>query len=107
MRAGSGANSRSATRARAALAFGVGPANALVDAVVQLASGGAECFDAHGVPAAAAEAVAFSPLGRNALHGLPNHLPRTMGAEGPRLLGELAPGADGSPFGKLPAPRDT
>ena len=39
-----------------------------------------EPMDAHGVPAAAAEAMAFSLLGRNALLGLPNHLPRCTGA---------------------------
>jgi anhydro-N-acetylmuramic acid kinase len=54
-----------------------------------------EPMDAHGVPAAAAEAMAFSLLGRNALLGVPNQLPRTTGAAGPRVLGELVPGADG------------
>jgi anhydro-N-acetylmuramic acid kinase len=52
-------------------------------------------MDAHGVPAAAAEAMAFSLLGRNTLLGVPNQLPRTTGAAGPRVLGELVPGADG------------
>jgi anhydro-N-acetylmuramic acid kinase len=54
-----------------------------------------DAMDAHGVPAAAAEAMAFSLLGRNALLGLPNQLPRTTGAAGPRVLGELVPGASG------------
>jgi anhydro-N-acetylmuramic acid kinase len=54
-----------------------------------------EPMDAHGVPAAAAEAMAFALLGRNTLLGLPNQLPRTTGAAGPRVLGELVPGADG------------
>jgi hypothetical protein len=54
-----------------------------------------EPMDAHGVPAAAAEAMAFSLLGRNARLGLPNHLPRCTGAAGPRVLGELVPGASG------------
>jgi anhydro-N-acetylmuramic acid kinase len=54
-----------------------------------------EPMDAHGVPAAAAEAMAFSLLGRNTLLGVPNQLPRTTGAAGPRVLGELVPGADG------------
>jgi anhydro-N-acetylmuramic acid kinase len=50
-------------------------------------------MDAAGVPADAAEAMAFSLLGRNALLGIPNHLPRTTGARGARVLGELVPGA--------------
>jgi anhydro-N-acetylmuramic acid kinase len=54
-----------------------------------------EPFDAQGVPADAAEAMAFALLGRNALLGLPNHLPRTTGAAGPRVLGEIAPGRAG------------
>jgi anhydro-N-acetylmuramic acid kinase len=54
-----------------------------------------EPMDAHGVPAAAAEAMAFSLLGRNTLLGIPNQLPRTTGAAGPRVLGEIVPGADG------------
>lgn len=48
-----------------------------------------EPLDAVGVPAAAAEAMAFSLMGRNALLGLANHLPRTTGARGSRVLGEL------------------
>src|SRR5215468_725709 len=51
-----------------------------------------EPFDQHGVPAGAAEAIAFALLGRNALLGLPNHLPRTTGARGERVLGEIVPG---------------
>jgi anhydro-N-acetylmuramic acid kinase len=54
-----------------------------------------EAFDAHGVPAAAAEAMAFSLLGRNALLGLPNHLPRCTGAARAAVLGEVVPGRDG------------
>jgi len=50
-----------------------------------------EPFDAAGVPADAAEAMAFSLLGRNALLGLPNHLPRCTGARRAAVLGELAP----------------
>ncbi len=46
-----------------------------------------ETFDRHGVPAAAAEAMAFSLMGRNALLGLPNHLPRCTGATSERILG--------------------
>jgi anhydro-N-acetylmuramic acid kinase len=58
-----------------------------------------EPFDAHGVPAGAAEAIAFSLLGRNALLGLPNHLPRTTGAAAERVLGEIVPGRTGLRFG--------
>lgn len=51
-----------------------------------------EPFDAHGVPAAAAEAMAFSLMGRNTLLGLVNHLPRCTGAAHARVLGLFAPG---------------
>ncbi len=54
-----------------------------------------EPFDAQGVPADAAEAMAFALLGRNALLGIPNHLPKTTGAEGARVLGEIVPGRSG------------
>jgi anhydro-N-acetylmuramic acid kinase len=40
-------------------------------------------FDDHGVPVQAAEAMAFSLMGRNALLGLPNHLPRCTGHRRP------------------------
>jgi anhydro-N-acetylmuramic acid kinase len=52
-------------------------------------------MDAHGVPAGAAEAMAFALMGRNARLGLPNHLPRCTGAAAPRVLGEWVPGASG------------
>jgi anhydro-N-acetylmuramic acid kinase len=52
-------------------------------------------FDAAGVPAGAAEAMAFSLMGRNALLGLPNHLPRTTGAQRACVLGEIVPGRSG------------
>ncbi len=54
-----------------------------------------EPFDAAGVPARAAEAMAFALMGRNALLGLPNHLPRCTGAARAAVLGELVPGRDG------------
>lgn len=54
-----------------------------------------ETMDAHGVPAAAAEAMAFSLMGRNALLGEVNHLPRCTGAAAGRVLGVVAPGRDG------------
>jgi len=52
-----------------------------------------EPFDAAGVPADAAEAMAFALMGRNALLGLPNHLPVCTGASRAAVLGEVAPGA--------------
>jgi anhydro-N-acetylmuramic acid kinase len=55
-----------------------------------------ERFDAAGVPARAAEAMAFSLLGRNALLGIPNHLPRCTGARRAAVLGEIVPGATGA-----------
>ncbi|HKA16431.1 MAG TPA: anhydro-N-acetylmuramic acid kinase [Myxococcota bacterium] len=64
-----------------------------------VAGAAVEVFDRHGVPAGAAEAIAFALLGRNALLGLPNHLPRTTGARGERVLGEIVPGRRGLRFG--------
>jgi anhydro-N-acetylmuramic acid kinase len=63
-------------------------ASALPQAVV-------EPFDACGVPAGAAEAMAFALMGRNALLGLPNHLPRCTGALRAAVLGEIVPGRSG------------
>ncbi len=54
-----------------------------------------EPFDSAGVPAEAAEAMAFSLMGRNALLGIPNHLPRCTGARREAVLGEIVPGAAG------------
>ena len=54
-----------------------------------------EPFDAVGVPAGAAEAMAFALMGRNALLGLPNHLPRCTGASRAAVLGEIVPGRSG------------
>ena len=51
-----------------------------------------EPFDAVGVPADAAEAMAFALMGRNALLGLPNHLPACTGATRAAVLGEIASG---------------
>jgi anhydro-N-acetylmuramic acid kinase len=51
-----------------------------------------EPFDSQGVPMQAAEAMAFSLMGRNARLGLPNHLPRCTGARHAAVLGESAPG---------------
>lgn len=60
-----------------------------------LPGGVVEPTDDHGVPAAAMEAMAFSLMGRNALLGIPNHLPATTGARGARVLGEIVPGRSG------------
>jgi anhydro-N-acetylmuramic acid kinase len=54
-----------------------------------------EPFDRAGVPAEAAEAMAFSLMGRNALLGIPNSLPRCTGAREGAVLGEIAPGGPG------------
>ena len=54
-----------------------------------------EPLDAAGVPAEAAEAMAFSLMGRNALLGIPNHLPRCTGAREETVLGEVVPGGPG------------
>jgi len=65
---------------------------AVMDALRAALPGAAvEPFDAAGVPADAAEAMAFSLLGRNALLGIPNHLPRCTGARRAAVLGEIAP----------------
>jgi anhydro-N-acetylmuramic acid kinase len=53
-------------------------------------------FDSAGVPADAAEAMAFSLMGRNALLGAPNHLPRCTGATRAAVLGEIVPGRSGT-----------
>ena len=53
-----------------------------------------EPLDRFGVPFQAAEAMAFSLMGRNALLGLPNHLPSCTGARGAAVLGEIVPGAE-------------
>ena len=51
-----------------------------------------DAMDQHGVPAAAAEAMAFALMGRNALLGEVNHLPQCTGARGSRVLGVQIPG---------------
>jgi anhydro-N-acetylmuramic acid kinase len=75
------------------LVGGGGARNPALMAALRAALGGAavEPFDAAGVPADAAEAMAFSLLGRNALLGIPNHLPRCTGARRAAVLGEIAP----------------
>lgn len=49
-------------------------------------------FDEAGVPARAAEAMAFALMGRHALLGIPNHLPRCTGARHAVVLGEISRG---------------
>jgi anhydro-N-acetylmuramic acid kinase len=46
-----------------------------------------EAMDAAGVPADAAEAMAFSLMGRNVLLGIPNQLPQCTGVQAARVLG--------------------
>jgi anhydro-N-acetylmuramic acid kinase len=48
-----------------------------------------ESMDAAGVPADAAEAMAFSLMGRNTLSGIPNQLPQCTGVEQARILGVI------------------
>ena len=52
-------------------------------------------LETAGIPAAAAEAMAFSLMGRNTLLGIPNHLPQTTGASHATVLGEITPGRAG------------
>jgi anhydro-N-acetylmuramic acid kinase len=87
------------------LVGGGGARNPALQAALARALPGAaiEPMDAAGVPADAAEAMAFSLLGRNALLGLPNHLPRCTGARAARVLGEIAPGAPGQTFSTRPS----
>jgi anhydro-N-acetylmuramic acid kinase len=81
----------------ALLVGGGGARNPAVMSALRTALPGArvEPFDAAGVPAGAAEAMAFSLMGRNALLGLPNHLPATTGARHAAVLGEIVPGRSG------------
>lgn len=48
-----------------------------------------EPMDAQGVPSDAAEAMAFSLMGRNALLGIPNQLARVTGVDRARVLGVI------------------
>ena len=66
---------------------------AMMDALAaELPGAAVQAMDEAGVPADAAEAMAFSLMGRNALLGIPNHLPRCTGARHAAVLGEIAPG---------------
>ena len=73
------------------LVGGGGAANpAMMDALAVRCPGVAiDTMDEHGVPAAAAEAMAFSLMGRNALRGVVNHLPQCTGARRGCVLGEV------------------
>jgi anhydro-N-acetylmuramic acid kinase len=74
---------------------------ALMDALrARLPGVPVEPTDAAGVPRAALEAMAFSLMGRNALLGIPNHLPRTTGAAHATVLGEICPGGPGVQVGR-------
>jgi len=65
---------------------------ALMDALVAaLPDVEVERFADHGVPVQAAEAMAFSLMGRNTLLGIPNHLPRCTGAREAGVLGVVTP----------------
>lgn len=76
------------------LVGGGGAANPVMMESLSRAVPGAhvEPFDAAGVPRQAAEAMAFSLMGRNTLLGLPNHLPRCTGAKRACVLGEIVDG---------------
>ena len=66
---------------------------ALMDALAKAFTGTPiEPFDVAGVPARAAEAMAFALMGRNALLGIPNHLPQCTGARRAVVLGEISSG---------------
>jgi len=73
------------------LVGGGGAANPVMMAGLQRELGAVpvEPFETVGVPSAAAEAMAFSLMGRNALLGEANHLPACTGARRAAVLGEL------------------
>jgi anhydro-N-acetylmuramic acid kinase len=76
------------------LVGGGGAANPTLLAGLRAALPGVQLdrFDAMGVPVQAAEAMAFSLMGRNTLLGISNHLPRCTGASRAAVLGEIVPG---------------
>ena len=73
------------------LACGGGACNPAMLAALAAAMPGSavDATDTVGVPANAVEAMAFSLMGRNAMLGIPNHLPACTGARGARVLGEI------------------
>jgi len=87
----------SGRRADRLLVAGGGAFNPAMLAALEAGLPGVEvdrCRD-HGGPDEGVEAMAFSLMGRNAVLGLPNHLPACTGAARARVLGERVPGADG------------
>jgi len=70
---------------------GGGVRNGFVMELLAQALGGVvvESMDAGGVPADAAEAMAFSLMGRNTLCGIPNQLPQCTGVPEARILGVI------------------
>ena len=86
-----------APRAERLLVAGGGAFNPVMMSAIGRALPGVaveRCAD-HGVPDEGVEAMAFALMGRNAVLGLPNHLPACTGAGAARVLGERVPGADG------------
>jgi len=83
------------------LVCGGGARNPAVLSALAAAVPGAavETTQACGVPPEAVEAMAFALMGRQALLGLPNHLPRTTGARHACVLGEVVPGRVGLRLG--------
>lgn len=81
------------------LACGGGARNpAMLQALAERFPGVAvDTTESAGVPVDAVEAMAFALMGRNALLGVPNHLPRTTGASRQAVLGEIVPGRRGLP----------
>jgi anhydro-N-acetylmuramic acid kinase len=74
---------------------------AMLDALRERIPGASvETTESFAAPSAAIEAMAFSLMGRNALLGLPNHLPRTTGADHATVLGEIVPGGPGLRLGR-------
>ncbi len=66
----------------------------LASLVRALPNASVQTSDTVGVPSGAVEAMAFSLMGRNALLGVPNHLPACTGASRAAVLGEVVLGAD-------------
>jgi anhydro-N-acetylmuramic acid kinase len=55
-----------------------------------------EKTDVHGIPSEACEAIACAGLAALTMDGVPANLPSVTGATGPRVLGQLTPGASGN-----------